>query len=260
MSINVGDLPTLTYALTVAGVPTAATVTLTLTAPDGTTSTPAVTASATVGTYTATALMSQAGTWAYRWVASGAATDVETGLFEVTTSSVVNLQDVKDRLNKSLKVDDLEMSDMIDKAVVEYAEWVGPVEARTVRLDGGRGRLILPRNTAAVTAVAYTDGTVVNVADLDLDVEAGLLGWGYNTAGYFTRGTRNVLVTVRVRVPANHREAIIADVAGYFAATQRGGGQGPSFSSEGYELAGALTPMVLFPRIRALAASYPTVA
>jgi hypothetical protein len=62
-------------------------------------------------------------------------------------------------------------------------------------------------------------------------------------------------------LPANHREVIIADVAGYFAATQRGGAGRPSFTGEaGYEEAYASTPQVLFPRIRALAASYPALA
>jgi hypothetical protein len=61
-------------------------------------------------------------------------------------------------------------------------------------------------------------------------------------------------------LPANHKEAIAADVAGYFEVTQRSSGAGQAdFPGEGgYEAAYGTTPQVLFPRIRALAA--PVVA
>jgi hypothetical protein len=173
---------------------------------------------------------------------------------------VPTLAELKLRLGKTLTVDDAELRSMLDAAVAEYEEWIGPVGTKTLRYDGGGTRLILPVNASAVTAVAYTDGTAVDAADLDFDSSSGLLHWGYGTVGAFTSGSRNVLVTFTVTLPANHREAILADVAGYFAATQRGGGAGPSFSSEGYELPYQTTPQTLFPRIRALAASYPSIA
>jgi hypothetical protein len=85
MSFNVGDVATLTYTLTVGGTPTSATVVLTLTAPNGTSSAPTVTESP-VGTYTAEPLVTMTGTWSYRFVASGTATDVETGSFTVVAA------------------------------------------------------------------------------------------------------------------------------------------------------------------------------
>jgi hypothetical protein len=82
MNPTVGDVATLDYTLTVAGVLTNADVQLTLTAPDGTITTPGFT-HPTTGKWTADVLVDQAGVWLYRWVASGAATDVEDGSFVV---------------------------------------------------------------------------------------------------------------------------------------------------------------------------------
>jgi hypothetical protein len=157
---------------------------------------------------------------------------------------------VRARLNKTLTVDDDEIRDMIDAALAEYAEWVGPVGEVMEVLSGGSDRLVLRApNVTEITEAVYSDGTVIDVADLTVD--NGIVYWGYGTAGFFTRGTRNVSITYTVAaLPANHRETIIADVAGYFEATQRGP-LGPD--DDGYAGAFTATPTVLFPRIRALA-------
>jgi hypothetical protein len=169
--------------------------------------------------------------------------------------SLISRDDVKARLNKTLDVDDAEIDAMIDAAEAEYAEWVAPVGTVTETLNGGADRLVLraPNVTAVIEAV-YSDGTVIDVDDLTVD--NGIVYWGYGTAGYFTWGTRNVTVTYTVGdVPANHRETIIADVAGYFESSQGGtSSSAASFPGEGFDEAPyRSTPMVLFPRIRALA-------
>lgn len=265
MSYDPGDVwnPELTVR-DAGGELTAATVTLTVTDPAGAVTSPSVT-TPSLGVYRALIPLDAAGQWLAVWAVSGAVTGVESQVASVRPlgSVVVSIADVKARLNKTLTVDDLELSQMIDAALAEYGEWVGPVGTKTLRYDGGGVRLILPVNVSAVTAVTYTDGTAVDVADLEFDAETGLLGWGYNTAGAFTYGARNVEVTMTVALPAHHREAIIADVAGYFAATQRGGGsQSRRFPGEGYAEAYEApgTPVTLFPRIRALAAAYPAIA
>ena len=80
MSFNVGDGVPLVYTISAA-----ATVVLTVTAPDGTTSTPATTqaGSPPAVSYTAAVAATQAGTWLARFVATGAVTDAEEQQFIV---------------------------------------------------------------------------------------------------------------------------------------------------------------------------------
>lgn len=82
MTIRVGEVVTLTYHLTVDDEPADATVELTLIAPDGSTTTPAL-QNPTVGTYTVDHVVDQAGTWYRRFEATGAALDVDEGTFDV---------------------------------------------------------------------------------------------------------------------------------------------------------------------------------
>ena len=175
--------------------------------------------------------------------------------------STVTLAEVKLRLNKSGSTDDTELQQMIDAAEAEYAEWVIGVKGQTPiastsvvqRFNGGTSSLVLRApHVSAITAASYTDGSTLTYTDLDLDTATGIVYWLYNTAGYFTWGTRNVTITYTLgTLPANHREAIIADVAGYFQATQNGPVGLPG--DEGYQEAFSGTPVTLFPRIRALA-------
>lgn len=175
--------------------------------------------------------------------------------------STVLLAEVKLRLNKTVTADDAEIQAFIDAAEAEYTEWIGPLTGTvTETFDGGGSTLVLRQPVSAITAAAYDSGATLTYTDLN--VSNGIVRWGYGTTGRFTSGTRVSITYTVPSLPANHREAIIADVAGYFETTQRGGGSlRPAFPGEGdYEAAYASTPQVLFPRIRALAESYPTVA
>src|SRR6266542_1649818 len=78
-SFDVGDAYRLVYTLTdAAGTPANATVTVTITKPDGTADTPTLTNPST-GTYIAVGSCSAAGTWLYKFAATGALTDDEDG-------------------------------------------------------------------------------------------------------------------------------------------------------------------------------------
>lgn len=79
---DLGDSVKLTFLVRVDGILTNATVTLVVTAPDGTTSNPSISNPAT-GTYTASVAPAQAGQWTYKWGATGAATTSEDGIFIV---------------------------------------------------------------------------------------------------------------------------------------------------------------------------------
>lgn len=230
-----------------------ATVAVTITAPDGTASTPSVTHVST-GIYRASVLLDQTGRWMAEWDVTGLVTGVETQFAYVRRlgSNVVSVAEVKDRLDKTLTVDDSEIEDMLDAAIAEYETYVGPVSGTVTEKHHGGGTSLVLGNVSAASLVSatYSDGTVIDTADLDLDSSTGILYWGYGTAGVFTSGARNVTVVYSVgALPANHREAIAADVAGYFAATQREGIPG----DEGYSDSWRVNPLVLFPRIRALA-------
>jgi hypothetical protein len=82
---NIGDRVALTYTAQVNDVPTAATVVLTVTDPEGVVTTPSV-GSTSTGVYTANVDVAAAGIWTFRWVASGAVVDAEDGTFRVRAS------------------------------------------------------------------------------------------------------------------------------------------------------------------------------
>lgn len=77
---DVGDQALLQHEVRVSGALTNATVVLSVTAPDGTATTPSVSHPST-GTYTATVSVDQAGPWEYTWTMSGAVIDVASGMF-----------------------------------------------------------------------------------------------------------------------------------------------------------------------------------
>jgi hypothetical protein len=250
MIYDIGDVVTLDFTDEVDGVPTdAGAVTVTVTKPDGSTVTPSVSHD-DVGVYSAQYAPTLDGPYTYRWVATGTGQTAESGSFYV--GAVVSVAEVRDRLNKDLTVDDGEIADMIVAAQAEYAEYVGPLPGSvTETLNGGGTTLVLRSpNPTAITSAVYSDGTTITTADLDPDSSTGIVYWKYGTTGRFTGGTRNVTVTYTVGdLPANHREAIIADVAGYFEMTQ----EGPAGPDDGYATGNRSTPLVLFPRIRSLA-------
>jgi len=80
MNYDVGDLASLRHEVRVDGTLTNATVSLSVTAPDGTISTPSV-SNASTGVYTASVSVTQVGPWLYRWTMSGAVVDVADGEF-----------------------------------------------------------------------------------------------------------------------------------------------------------------------------------
>jgi hypothetical protein len=79
---DLGDAVELTTTTAVDGVLVSATVGLVVTRPDGTTTNPTVTEAST-GSYTATLVPDQTGTWFYTWTASGGAVGVDKGQFAV---------------------------------------------------------------------------------------------------------------------------------------------------------------------------------
>ena len=152
--------------------------------------------------------------------------------------AVLTPGDVRPRLNKTSTVDDTEISDLIDSAEAEFTELVGPL-VPTVFTERHRGPLIILRRRPVV-GVRLVAGPGDAALPWAIDEEVGLLTVG--AAGHCT-------VTYEagyLELPGNIRELIIADVAGYFARTQRGGGfPGDQFA----EPVPASSPVTMWPRI-----------
>ena len=145
-----GDAATLTYTVTVDGVLTAATVSVTVIAPDGASTTPSV-ANPSTGVYTATVAVTQPGTWSYLWTATGAATDAESGTFLVdpafltaSITSLVTLEEFTARLGLTPSEDQVRrIVSLLDRAsnrVRSYgrSSWTrltAPGIARDIALD-----------------------------------------------------------------------------------------------------------------------------
>lgn len=134
MSYTLGQQALLTTLVTdtTTGLPTNATMALTVTRPDGTTLVSGVgltIANPTTGTYTCSVPTTQVGTYLYLWSASGAAIGVDDGQFDVLaiTRRISSLADVKLHLNKNNTADDVELQDFADAAQSVVQREIGDV-------------------------------------------------------------------------------------------------------------------------------------
>jgi hypothetical protein len=116
VSYNIGDAVPLVYTINAV-----ATVVLTVTDPDGVTSTPSTTqgGSGTQITYTANVAVTKAGLWLYRFVATGTVNDAEDGQFQVIPLATTNVYTTRPELKAGLgipqtdTVDDDDLDDAI---------------------------------------------------------------------------------------------------------------------------------------------------
>ncbi len=150
---------------------TDASVVLTLTAPDGTATTPAVTHAAT-GVYQVTVVPDATGPWIYRWQVTGAVTDVAYGNFTVSDPAPApDMLATYDDLMRmpgvpaDLTRDQGEMLIQAATSVVQAAaggQRILQVVDDTVTIYGGFDRILtLPqRPVTAVTSVTF-DGTLL---------------------------------------------------------------------------------------------------
>jgi hypothetical protein len=117
VAYDIGDAVPLTYTLSAA-----ATVTLTVTAPDGTTSNPTLTegGSPPAVTYTAAVAATQAGVWLYAFAATGAVTDAEDGSFFVNADADARVYATRPELKQRMGIPaaDVVDNDEIDRAIL----------------------------------------------------------------------------------------------------------------------------------------------
>jgi hypothetical protein len=165
---SASELATLTNTFAVAGVGTnPTTVTLTVTSPSNVVSTPTAT-SAGSGVYSADVTCDEAGTWQYRWVGTGAATDTEAGDWEVFETDLGKLycpiSALKSRLSIEHTAADFELHAACFAAsrwVEQHTErifWRSASTARTFEPDGCHG-LKLPSFCDLISATSIKTDT-----------------------------------------------------------------------------------------------------
>lgn len=218
--IDLGDPVVLTFnvydstgALADAGA-TAVTITL----PDGSTATPAVT-HAGVGVYTVSYPTTQAGRHAVRWVATGANAQAYTDVFNVSASDpqmIISLADAWAAVGRPVGVvntaKDSLMRSYIATATPIMEDIVGPILSRTYSdtYDGGGATIrLLWAPVLSVVSVSESYGNFVRVLTeqvLDggsfdaygytVDKDSGILTRRFSgQVGVFNPGRRNILVT-----------------------------------------------------------------
>lgn len=139
------------------------TVTLTVTAPDGTTSTPTVTVSGQ--TATATVPAAQAGAYLLLWSVTGALTDAQTDQFTAAapTLQLLSLGDLRDQLNinPADTSGTAKLRRFLQSATDVVQNITGPIlpQSITRQFDGEGTFLVLPeRWVSAISSVVETRG------------------------------------------------------------------------------------------------------
>jgi hypothetical protein len=204
------------------------TPTVTVTAPDGTTTSPTATAQG-AGAYEALVSVDQAGTWA--WVVT-TTNQVHPYAFEVepaTWAGIVSVADTKEHLGKSGSriTDDEEL----ERFVLAASEWVesrvGPVVPRQVTrvVYPASGLLFLDGPVLSVDSITAAHGWagIWNVADYYPDLETGVVHFGATAAG-FTHPVTVTWTAGRTSVPPTVRWATL-EVVQWLWDTQRGVGE-----------------------------------
>lgn len=230
MSTEVGSPVTLRAAVRdAAGALTAATVTIVITKPDGTTLTPAVdpTTTATVGRYEAVVTPDQAGTWLYRWVVAGAAVPwPQSDQFSVVAQATLaaSLDELKAHLNMTSATDsvgrDMELRKMLAAATRMVEARCGPVSVKTFTEPYGRSPMALAnRPVVSITTVTPRGGVAEDGATA-VDVWDATTGVVELAAGSIGGGTI-VYRAGRTEIPENLQEAALI-IAAHLWTTQRG--------------------------------------
>lgn len=191
MSVIQGAVYGATYAN--AGSLAGATVVLTVTAPDSTTSTPAVTVAGSAAS--ATVPGAQVGQYLLVWSVTGTVTDVVQDQFSVTAAALdlLSLSDVKQdlRLSPTDTTYDAQLRRWIKAATGVITRICGPVAATTETyvFDGGGMFFVLPRRwVISITALVET------IAVVNYTITEQPLGSSVNNYGYtWDRGTGKVV-------------------------------------------------------------------
>lgn len=231
MAYDLGDVVTLTVAVKdstgAAANATACAVTVTL--PDGTSTTPSVTNPAT-GTYTATYTPTQAGWHAVRWVATGTNAMAHTDSFTVyaaTDVPLVSLADAKAFLNITSSSSDEEIRTFILKAT-DIAERRTGRRFRTstfVESYSARDEVVVLRQfpVVSVTSVVEDGVTLTAGTDYVVDTTNGTVMRGTSTSSLqWAEGNNNITITYRAGAMNATAQQLVEELTRHLWRTQRG--------------------------------------
>lgn len=165
MSYNVGDAVPLVYTISAT-----ATVTLTVTDPDGTASTPSTTqgGSPPAVTYTAAVLATKAGLWRYSFVATGAVTDSEDGQFWVIKAAAADVYTTLPELKTALSIpgtDTADDDDLQDAILAASRAIDGDCQRHFYQVT--EARTLAPTDAYRIRLGTYMD--LVSVTSLQTD-------------------------------------------------------------------------------------------
>lgn len=193
MSFDVGDsVPVAWDVKDSAGtLVNASTAVLTITLPDGTTTTPTVPAPTVTGQYRVTYVPTLEGRHVWRAVTTGPNTAIQ-DVFEVretASPALLSLADAKLHLNISASTTtfDEELREFIEAVTKVVEQYVGPITRRTYvrRVPGYCYAVALPHTQVlSITSITLvSDGTSpVTISDLTINTEAGIVAYKTGTA------------------------------------------------------------------------------
>lgn len=238
---DLGDVVVLGVTITDStGTPANATaVVATITAPDGTTSTPSVTNSGT-GLYDVSFTPTTSGRYLIRWVATGTNASAYQDDFTVRDSthlSIVSLDEVKAHLNIPATNTDLdeELRRFVDAASDLAENYVGCVLGRQVFTDelyDGNTDIIRLRNPRALSITSiYESGTLLTESNYAVDptgqrisrITTGSIA-GPNYFGIWAPGANNIKISYVagfINPPAAARQGVL-EIIRHLWQTQRG--------------------------------------
>ncbi len=204
-------------------------VTLTITLPDGTTTSPSVTNTST-GVYTATYSPAVAGRFEVRWAATGANKSSFTDAFTVASGAgLISLDEAKAFLNITSTTNDEELREFVKAATVcaeKYSQRAMVRTSVTETHDGG-GTLIVLRRLRALSVTSITEGgTALGAGDYRLKFHGAAVERVSGIApSYFTRGVDNISVTYVAGVTGDDltlASHAVKQMVKHLWATQRG--------------------------------------
>lgn len=169
------------------------TLTLSVTAPDLTTSAPAVTNTASSGLYTATLLPTQVGLYRYTWTASGTVVDVQSDQLSVIAAQralVCSLEELKHHINRFDAGDDAALRSILI-ASTDWVEWrIGGPLARTSFTERLRtaGTHLQQRHHPLVTVTSVTPqyGGALPASSYAVDTTNSQIELLYGGYGWYT--------------------------------------------------------------------------